>query len=185
MRAEQWFDLLFTEKCHSKTKKERRGCPHKQSLQNLSSQLAKLHPTQMFQGAVSANTNQHVAPAPMTSCLLRNGTWFECSENFKCLPAREVMNILSQQGNRDSMAMSVMSHDSGYFLTNEALHCLHRPTTRFEDLCQLDFFQKCEVIRISTPDEVDEADGTFTIDDEEHPGHKKQIMRWRKVPSRA
>ena len=142
MRVEQWFDLLFTEKCHSKTKKERRGCPHKQSLQNLSSQLAKLHPTQMFQGAVSANTNQHVVPAPMTSYVLRNGTWFKCSENFKCLPAREVMNILSQQGNRDSMAMSVMSHNSGHFLTNEALHCLHRPTTRFEDLCQLDFFSR-------------------------------------------
>jgi len=83
------------------------------------------------------------------------------------------------------MTMSVMAHDSGSFLANEALHCLHRPTKRFEDLFLLDFFWQCEIVRSSTPEEVDEADGTFTIDDEEHPGHKQQIMRQRKVPATA
>jgi len=136
-------------------------------------------------GAVIVNTTEHVVSAPMVSYLVTNGSQFKCSENFKYLPVREVIDLLSQRGNKNSMTMSVMAHDSGCFLANEALHCLHRPTKRFEDLCMLDFFQECKIVRSSTPDEVDEADGTFTIDDEEHPGCKKQIIRKRKVPATA
>jgi len=119
--------------------------------------------------------------APMTSYLVRNGSRFKCSENFKCLPVREVIDLLSQRGNRDSASMSVMAHDSGCFLANEALHCLHRPRNKFEDFYLLDFFQEYEIARSSKPDDVDEVDGIFTIDDEGHPGHKKQITRRRKV----
>ncbi|CAB9504395.1 helicase PIF1 [Seminavis robusta] len=133
-------------------------------------------------GTVIVATSEHVVAAPMAAYLVRNHSRFKWSHSFKYIPIREIVDLLIQRTSVETMRMSVMDHEKGCFLTSEALHYLQRPKKKFETYCLVDFFQEYEIVRTDKPNETDEADGTFTIDDTEHPGYKKQIIKERKEP---
>ena len=125
-------------------------------------------------GAVMVNTSEHICSAPMAAHILRNGSRFRHSHRFKCIPIRETIDMLCSENGEETMEMSVLSHDKGCFLQNEALNHLLRPK-RFEDTSLLDFFQECEVVRLN-----DQMKDVVHLDDSSHPGHGKQVVRNRK-----
>ena len=92
-------------------------------------------------GAVLVNTGQHVCAAPMAAYLIRNGSRFKYSENFKYIPVWEIIELLCDSDKLSSMSMSVMSHEHGCFLSNKALNYLLRPE-EFEDVSVLNFFSR-------------------------------------------
>ena len=75
-------------------------------------------------GAVIVNTSEHVCSAPMAACLLRNGSRFQHSHKFKCVPIREMIELLCSENGEENLNMTVLAHDSGCFLNNEAISCL-------------------------------------------------------------
>ena len=132
-------------------------------------------------GAAIVGTSEHVVSAPMASYLVRNQSRFKFSEKFKYIPVREAVQLITKASS-EGLEMSVMPHDSGCFLSSEALNYLLRPMTReFNDLCMVDFFKEYEIIRHHKPSETDQRDGTFEITNEDHPGFGKQIYRKRAV----
>ena len=132
-------------------------------------------------GSVIVSTCEHVVSAPMAAYLVRNQSRFRWSVNFKYIPVNEVLSVLDKQ--RDSIKMSVLGHSRGCFLTNEALHYLHRPKSQhFEKMSMVEFFQDYEIVRSDKAGDADVADGVYDLDDEDHPGFKKQVIRKRKEP---
>ena len=71
--------------------------------------------------------------------------------------------------------MSTLSHGSGCFLTNEALHYLQHPRAS-ENKSVFQFFQQYEVI---CKHKASGDQETHEIDDEDHPGFKHQTLRLR------
>ena len=128
-------------------------------------------------GAVMVGTSEHICSAPVAAYLVRNQSRFKFSTKFKYVPVREVMDVILQKSDpQKTMKMSIMSHVTGCFLINEALHYLHRPKGPFEKVCLVDFFKQFEVVRKNcTIDKNDDI--SFDIDDPEHPGFEKQIIR--------
>ena len=124
-------------------------------------------------GAVIVATGEHVCAAPMAAYLVRHQSRFRFSVNFKYIPIRELASILDNETDHTNMTMAVLGHESGCFLTNEALHYLQRPKC-LENKCVVDFFQEYEVIRKNHTSSTQE---TFEFDDEDHPGFSKQILR--------
>ncbi|CAB9528243.1 hypothetical protein SEMRO_2179_G317910.1 [Seminavis robusta] len=133
-------------------------------------------------GTVIVGTSEHVVAAPMAAYLVRNQSRFRWSHKFKYIPVKEVVELI-QRTTIDSLNMSVLQHDSGCFLTSEALHYLQCPKKNFEHYCLIDFFQEYEIVRSDKPSETNEAEGTYTtIDDNAHPGYNKQIIKKQKEP---
>jgi Helitron helicase-like domain at N-terminus len=129
-------------------------------------------------GAVIVGTSEHVCAAPMAAFLVRNGSRFKFSVNFKYVPLREFRSILSEEEDTpdiSDMPMTILSHDTGCFMTNEALNYFHRPKC-LNDLCVIDFFTEYEVIR-KRPTKNERE--TFELDNEDHPGFMKQVVRKR------
>ena len=129
-------------------------------------------------GAVVVGTSEHVCAAPMAAYLVRNQSRFKFSVNFKYVPVREAIELITRKENRDSLKMSILPHEKGCFLTSEALHYLLRPKA-FENHTMMDFFTDYEVVRKSG--RMDN-EAVFDIEDTEHPGSKKQVIRKRKEP---
>jgi hypothetical protein len=129
-------------------------------------------------GAVIVGTSEHVCAAPMAAYLVRNQSRFKFSVCFKYIPVREVIHLITQTDGQNSLKMSIKGHDTGCFLENEAFHYLHRPKGMFENYCLVDFFQEFEIVR--KRENVDHVQGTFfDIDDPNHPGIHRQIIRKR------
>ena len=126
-------------------------------------------------GAVMVNTSEHICSAPMASYILRNGSRFTYSHTFKYVPLRETMDVLCNTDGMQSLKMSVMTHEDGCFLHNDALNYLLRPQS-FNHTSMLEFFEEYEVVRHN-----DKMKDVIDLDDESHPGHGKEVVRQRKL----
>ncbi|MGL5936717.1 MAG: hypothetical protein ACRCZI_13975, partial [Cetobacterium sp.] len=136
-------------------------------------------------GSVIVATSQHVCAAPMAAYLVRNQSRFKFSHNLKYIPIREVVELICHPANRMQLKMSVMPHTRGCFLTNEALHYLHRPrSATFQYLSLYDFFLTYEVVRNGSGTMGDD-NVTFDIDDPDHPGFTKQYIRQRNMKNQV
>jgi PIF1-like helicase/Ulp1 protease family, C-terminal catalytic domain/Helitron helicase-like domain at N-terminus len=129
----------------------------------------------MLLGSVMVGTSEHVCSGPMAAYLVRNQSRFIFSVNFKYIPIRELISLVQPQTDNHTITLQILDHNSGCFLTNEALHYLLRPLT-LENFCAVDFFVEYEVIRKHS-NEID-AD-YYEFDNAEHPGFHKQIIRAR------
>jgi PIF1-like helicase/Helitron helicase-like domain at N-terminus len=129
-------------------------------------------------GAVIVSTTDHVCAAPMAAYLVRNQSRFRFSVKFQYIPVREVIDLVCNKMDRTNIRMSIIAHDNGCFLNNQALQYLHRPKSReFEGMCLVDFFKDYEVVRTTTKSGKNTV--TYDIDDPEHPGYEKQLIRKR------
>ena len=128
-------------------------------------------------GAAIVATSEHVVAAPMAAYLVRNQSRFRCSHKFKYVPIREIIDLMIGT-NDENVNMSITSDEQGCFLTNDSLHYLHRPN-KLNDVCLFDFCEQFETIRSDKPHQSKPNDGTYCIDDIEHPGHGRQKCRER------
>jgi hypothetical protein len=128
-------------------------------------------------GTALVATSEHVVSAPMAAYIVRNQSRFRCSHPFKYVPAKDIADLIEEKGG--DLRMSVMGHYKGAFLSNDALHYLHRPES-LEDLSLVEFSEDYETVRIyDEENEIKEDMGEYEIDDEDHPGFEKQYVRVR------
>jgi PIF1-like helicase/Helitron helicase-like domain at N-terminus len=130
-------------------------------------------------GAVIVGTSEHVCAAPMAAYLVRNHSRFKFSVNFKYIPVREVIHLITEDDARNSLKMAIVGHDTGCFLMNEAFHYLQRPQKNFEDYSLVDFFENFEIVRKGGDTENDDKE-FFDFDDPDYPGYAKQVIKKRK-----
>jgi hypothetical protein len=131
-------------------------------------------------GSVIVGTSLHVSAAPMAAYLVQNQSRFRFSTRFQYVPIREIIDVLCHPINRDRLTMSVLPHDTGCFLNQEALHYILRPNTpTFQPLSLFEFYTKFEVVRRSFLTNNSNNLDTFEIDDPEHPGYHKQVFSQR------
>jgi AAA domain len=129
-------------------------------------------------GAAIIATSEHVIAASMAALIVRNGSRFKCSHKFKYVPIREMVNYLNASS-ADNLRSSVMPHDTGCFLTNDALSYIFRPSD-LEEITLLDFNEQYETVRTNSFTDCDPNEGTYELDDVEHPGYGKQYCQKRK-----
>ena len=132
-------------------------------------------------GAVIVGTSEHVCAAPMAAYLVRNESRFTFSVDFKYIPIRELSSILNNTINSSTMEMTILGHETGCFLTNEALHYLHRPVA-LGYLSVFDFFQQYEIVRKGNTSSENSQQELFDFEDPDHPGILKQVVRQRNKP---
>ena len=129
-------------------------------------------------GAVIVGTTEHVVSAPMASYLVRNQSRFRYSHDFQYVPVRETIDILMNNLTRDDLEMNVMGHNKGCFLSNQALHYIHRPK-ELNHMFMKEFFEEYEIKKTGFKDDDDDC---YNLDNRNHPGFGKQFIKKRKVP---
>ena len=129
-------------------------------------------------GAVIVGTSEHVCAAPMAAYLVRNESRFKFSVDFKYIPIREISAIVTHKTDVATMDMAILGHETGCFLTNEALHYLQRPVA-LSSMCVVDFFQEYEIVRKGTNVSQTHEQPMIDFDDPDHPGFTKQVIRRR------
>ena len=137
-------------------------------------------------GAVIVGTGEHVVSAPMASCLVGNGSRFKFSHDFQCVPLRETTELLLCEDYLDKIRMTVKPHEKGCFLTSQALHYLHRPSSDELDRCSLlEFFETYEIRRTLDTTSNENSETLFQMDDPDNPGYQRQVVKKRIKPVKA
>ena len=131
-------------------------------------------------GAVIVGTGEHVVSAPMASYLVRNGSRFKFSQDFQYVPLREITELLLRDDYIDKIKMTVKHHEKGCFLTNQALHYLHRPP-EMEEVSMLKFFENYEIRRTFGTDNG-HSETVYKINNPNNPGYQRQLIKKRKEP---
>ena len=127
-------------------------------------------------GAVMVNTSQHICSAPMASYLVRNGSRFRYSHDFKYVPLREMIALVQEPSSVDELPMGILDHERGCFLSNEAMSYMLRPQ-HLEDIAAIEFFEKYETVR---KNDKMKKQVLWDIDRAQHPGFGKQAVRERR-----
>ena len=129
-------------------------------------------------GAVIVGTNEHVCAAPMAAYLVRNGSRFKFSHGFQFVPVKDMTDIITKSGSTNGTKMSIDTHEEGCFLTNLAVHYLRRPKS-LESCSAVQFFEEYEIVR-NTVDTGERE--TYDLDEPDHPGYSRQLIRKRHRP---